>query len=216
VKRNPIAALMLGCMLIALAGGAYIFQTTVAGRVAAARKVANSRSELRLAMVVTHTSGPIGEEDYRMTDLDGVSSSSYRAVGRSGTAITVESLPRETYDVSFFFEKTVQDGIWELQNRPTRGDDSTAYDLWVYQLVNGQHGSHRFHFTDPQYWATSGGHQFHIKLDKNKPVPNLLTLSSTVVVEPRYAKVVDDFRSFGTDSFRAKIVAARTRLGGRS
>jgi len=32
------------------------------------------------------------------------------------------------------------------------------------------------------------------------------------VVEPRYQKLVDDFRTFGPPSFRTKVAAAQSRL----
>jgi hypothetical protein len=151
-----------------------------------------------------------------MSDIDGLSKSRYRALGRSGLAITIDERPRVTIDegpnVAFLFQQAVLDGIWELPSRPPRGDTSTHYTIEVYQLTGDRHGSHRFEFTDPHYWATTGGHQFHITLAKNKPVPDLLTLSSTTLVEPRYEKLVADFREFGPQSFRDKVAAAQTRL----
>ncbi|MGP6157737.1 MAG: hypothetical protein ACLPYS_09580 [Vulcanimicrobiaceae bacterium] len=214
--RNPIALFVMLALFAGLGGMWWLFRANESGRYAAARHVAELPSAIRLSLVVRHKSGAIAEEEYRMADINGVSSSQYRAVGRNGEAIKVDSLPRETYDVSFFFEKTVSDGIWQLSSRPPRGDTSTSYAIDVYQLTGGQHGSRSITFTDPHYWATTGGHQFHIVLDKNKPVPNLLQLSSTVPVEPRYQKLVDDFRSFGSDEFRSKVAAIVARLGGRS
>lgn len=214
--RNPVPFLVLVAALIA-AGGFYgVFQTTVAPRYTNTHKVLASRSDLELAMRVSHDTGPISEEDYAMSDVDGVSKSSYRAIGRSGVQITIAERPRETLDdgpnVAYFFQEAVADGVWDLRSRPPRGDRSTHYQIDVYQLTGDQHGSHRFTFTDPHYWATTGGHQFHIVLDKNKPIPDILKLSSTTLVEPRYEKVVDDFRAFGPQSFRDKIAAAQTRL----
>jgi hypothetical protein len=214
VLRNPVSLLVTLALLAGLAGMWWLFKANESGRYDAARRIAESPSAIRLSMVVRHKIGAIAEEDFRMADINGASSSQYRAVARNGLAIKLDSLPRETYDVSFFFEKTVVDGIWELASRPPRGDTATSYAIDVYQLTAGQHGTRRFSFTDPHYWATTGGHQFHIKLDKNKPVPNLLELSSTVLVEPRYQKLVDDFRAFGSPEFRAKIAAIQARLGG--
>ena len=105
-------------------------------------------------------------------------------------------------DVAYLFGQTVQDGYWDLGDQPPRGDTSTQYTISVKQLVDGQHGEHQFTFTDPQYWATTGGHQFHITLDRNKPVPDLVSMKSTVIVEPRYGKLVDDILEFGSPGFR--------------
>ncbi len=214
--RNPVAVFVTLALVAGVAGMWWLFRADEAGRYDATRRFADLPSAIRLSLVVRHENGPIAEEEYDMADLNGVSSSRYRAVARSGEAIKLDSLPRETYDVSFFFEKTVSDGIWELGSRPPRGDTATSYAIAVYELTGGQHGTRRFTFTDPHYWATTGGHQFHIKLDRNKPVPNLLELSSTVLVEPRYQKLVDDFRAFGSEGFRSKVSAIVSRLSGRS
>ena len=205
--------------LLALAG-TYVWYQRLVPRFAATREVAAQRSEVRLGMRVRHDRGALIEEDYEMSNVDGVSSSSFRAASRGGVQITIEERPRRSLDagtnVAFFFQQAVADGIWELPSRPLRGDTSTHYEIHIFQLTGDRHGSRRFAFTDPHYWTTTGGHQFLIKLDKNKPVPDLLQLKSTVLVEPRYEKLVVDFRSFGPRAFRQKIAAARLRLGARS
>ncbi len=216
MRRNLVPLLIFLAALVGLGGAYAAFQTTVVPRYEGAHNVLDSRSELRVSMTVRHDKGPIAVEDYEMSDVDGLSKSRYRALGRTGLQITIDERPRVTIDegpnVAFLFQQAVLDGIWELQSRPPRGDTSTHYTIEVYQLTGEQHGSHRFEFTDPHYWATTGGHQFHITLDKNKPLPNLLTLSSTTLVEPRYEKLVADFREFGPQSFRDKVAAAQTRL----
>jgi hypothetical protein len=216
VPRKPVALFVTLALFAGVAGMWWLFKANESPRYDAARRVADLPSAIRLSMIVRYKTGAIAEEDYRMADVNGVSSSQYRAVGRNGVAIKLDSLPRETYDVSFFFEKSVTDGIWELTSRPPRGDMATSYAIDVYQLTGGRHGSRHITFTDPHYWATTGGHQFHIKLERNKPVPNLLELSSTVVVEPRYQKLVDDFRGFGSEEFRSKVAGIQARLGGRT
>lgn len=213
-RRNLIPLLIFLAGAAAVAFAWMLFAKTEQDRYDATLKIAHSRSVIKLAMTVHHASGPISDESYLMNDIDGSSSSEYRAVGRSGTTIKVDSLPHQTIDVSFFFDKVVSDGIWELANRPVRGDATTRYTIEIYQLADKDHGSHRFTFNDPHYWATTGGHQYHIHLDKNKPVPDLLSMSSTVVVEPRYERLVNDFLGFGAQGFREKIVAARAKLRG--
>jgi hypothetical protein len=200
--------------LLAVGFGGWFFARQEGGRLDATLRVAHSYSDIRLGLKLLHTSGPIAEEDYAMENRNGSSSSSYRALGRSGTVIDVKALPRETYDVTFLFEQLVSDGIWELRSRPLRGNAATRYTIDVAQTIDGQHGSHHFTFTDPEYWATTGGHQFKIHLDRNKPVPDLLQMTSTTVVEPRYAKLVADFQNFGTPAFRRRLVEAQARLRG--
>lgn len=220
VARNPIPVLILVAVLVGLGAAYAYFQTTEGTHYAATRKVAAQRSEIRLGMTVTYDHGPLVQERYELSDIEGTSRSSYRALGRGGTQITITERPRVTLEdganVAFFFDKVVRDGIWELRTKPPRGDTRERFAISIAQLTGEQHGSHRFAFTDPHYWATTGGHQFHIKLAKDKPIPNLLQLSSTTLVEPRYQELVDDFRSFGPSSFRAKVAAAQARLGARS
>jgi len=212
VRFKPVPVLVFLGFLAAIGLAALLFAARESARYAATRRVAATPSAIRLGMTIRRTKGPIAEEDYLMDDIDGLSTSEYRAVNRKGTVIKVEALPRETTDVAFLFDKLVSDGIWDLRNKPPRGDTSTTYSVHIYQLTNGQHGSRDFAFTDPHFWATSGGHEFKIHLDKNKPVPDLLHMSSTSLIEPRYAKIVSDFTNFGTPAFRARIVATQARL----
>jgi hypothetical protein len=214
-RRSVIPILIFLAAAFAVGLAWLLFAKTEQGRYDATLKVLHSRSVIKLAMDVHHATGPISDEIYRMDDIDGASSSEYRAVGRGGTTIKVNALPHQTVDVAFFFDKTVSDGIWELANRPVRGDADTSYTISIYQESNAAHGSHKFTFTDPHYWATTGGHQYHIHLDKKKPTPDLLTMSSTVVVEPRYERLVNDFLGFGATSFRSKVTAARAKLTGK-
>jgi hypothetical protein len=210
--RNYVPLFVTLAGFVAVGSGWFLFAKTEAGRYDAARRVAASYSDIRLGLAIAHDSGPILRETYRMEDRNGVSTSEYRVAGRNGLTVDVKSAPRETYDVSFFFEKAVSDGIWELRNRPPRGSAGIHYSIDVYQMVAGQHGSHAFTFTDPHYWATTGGHQFTIHLDRNKPVPDLLRMSSTTVVEPRYGLLLDDFTAFGSPAFRSDVAAAKLRV----
>jgi len=212
MKRNPVPFLLFVAGVVAVGAMWYAFATTERSRYSQTLKVRQSASDDRIEMRVHHLSGPIADEYYSMEDSNGISTSTYRAVGSNGLTVRVVALPRQTVDVAFFFDKVVQDGIWELTNKPVRGDASLRYTIQVYQLTNGKHGSRQFTFTDPHYWATTGGHQYQIHLDKNKPVPNLLRMSSTTLVEPRYAKLVDDFLNYGSPDFREKIAAAQAKI----
>jgi hypothetical protein len=190
----------------------FLFARSEGDRYARTRTVLRSPSVVRLALTVRRERGPLLEEDYRMADIDGLSSASYRVVGRNGAVIELKSLPRTTYDVTFFFEKTVSDGVWDLPDKPPRGDLSVSYVISVAQTVNGAHGAHAFHFTDPHYWAVTGGRQYHIRLEPGKATPDLLHLESTSIAEPRYRRLVDDFQAFGSAAFRAQIAAARAKV----
>ncbi|MGH7709136.1 MAG: hypothetical protein ACREM8_12805 [Vulcanimicrobiaceae bacterium] len=211
-RPRAVPTFVMIAFLVGLVAVGYALTRTYQDRAHAVHNVATSRSELHLGLSIHHDRGPIADEEYRMSDINGISTARYRASNRHGVTITVELVPQPTYDVSFFFGRVDHDGIWKLTNRPPRGDLTTRYTLDVGQLIDGAHGSRRISFTDPHYWATTAGHQYRIHLERNKPVPDLLTLSSTTLADPRYLRVVDDFRAFGPEEFRAKVSAAQARL----
>lgn len=220
MRSGPIPFIVLVVVLLGLGGAYYYFTRTQTDRYARSRHVVDQVSIIDLSLAVSYDSGPLVREDYRMRDDDGVSKAEYRVLGRSGTQITVSETPRATLDpelnVAFFFDQVVHDGIWELSSKPPRGETGRHFEIRIAQRAGPAHGSRDIVFTDPHYWATTGGHQFTIKLHKGAPIPNLLQLSSTTLVEPRYAALVADFREFGPASFRDKARAARMRLGARA
>lgn len=219
MRIAPVPTFIFLALVAAIVGGWQMFARTESGRIEAARKIAQSRSDIRLQLTMTHQDGPIAGESYIMGDNNGVSSIEYRATSRTGTSVRVDAPSRKTKeggsDVAYLFGQVVQDGIWELTDRPPRGDTRTTYRISVWQLVSGQQGERHFTFTDPHYWASTGGHQFHIKLERNKPVPDLVQLKSTTLIEPRYEKLVADFVTFGSPAFRATVAAQRARLSAR-
>jgi len=221
LRRNAVPLFILVAVLIGLAAAIVYFHTTQDLHFNQTAQVREQRSEIRLDMTVAYDSGPLVREAYTMSDLGGTSTLQYRVVGRKRLLqITIRERPQETLqegvNVAFLFDELVRDGIWQLTSRPLRGNTAIHYTVAIAQVTGAEHGSRRFMFTDPHYWATTGGHQFHIKLERNKPVPNLLQLSSTALIELRYGELVNDFRMFGPESFRSKVAAARERLGARS
>ncbi|MDQ2908378.1 MAG: hypothetical protein M3R44_03395 [Candidatus Eremiobacteraeota bacterium] len=217
MRRNLTPLLILVAVLCGVGAAYYYYRTTEGLRFNQAARVSQQRSEIRLYMTVGYDRGPLVREAYRMADLNGTSMLQYVVLGRNNVQITIVERPRETLqegvNVAFLFDELVRDGIWDLGSKPPRGDTTAHYTLGIAQISGNTRGAHRVSFTDPHYWATTGGRQFHLKLDRNKPLPDLLRMSSTVLVEPRYGQLVSDFRTFGPPSFRDKIDAARKRLG---
>jgi hypothetical protein len=216
VRFRPIPAFIAIAVIIAIAGMWVLFARTEAGRYDATRRVQQSRSEILMRLQITDLGGPLVQEIYELKDIDGVSSARYSATNFAGTTVHVAAPARRTKeygsDVAYVFGQAVQDGIWELTDKPPRGNTAKQYTVYVSQLVTGQHGDRTITFTDPHYWATTGGHQYHIKLERNKPVPDLLQMKSTQIVDPRYQKVVDDITSFGSPGFRAAVATQRAKL----
>lgn len=214
IRRSIIPIFIGAASVLCLILSWRIFGHDAIERYQRVRLLEKQLSEIRLSMTVRYSRGAIAEEEYRMADLNGLSSVSYRAEGRSGTVVRIEGLPYASYDVSSFFGQAVQDGVWELRDAPPRGDTSVRYGITVAQTVDGRQGTHTMRFTDPRYWATTAGRHYRIRLEKDKPIPDLLFLRSDSIAQPRYQRLVDDFRMFGSDAFHAKVADARKRAEG--
>ncbi|MEA2718942.1 MAG: hypothetical protein QOJ39_806 [Candidatus Eremiobacteraeota bacterium] len=212
MRRFPTTLVVIALAVVALVGGWKLFYRVESERMQAVNAVRYQRSELHFSQAITHDKGPIAREEWQLDNVDGKSKATYSAQNRAGSRIAKFTEPIDGYDVTFAFEKLVQDGIWELQTRPLRGKTDDVYTVSVAQTAGARSGKHRFTFADPHYLATTAGRQYNIHLDKNKPVPNLLTLQSTSTADPRYQKIVDDFASFGPPRFKKTVAAAREKL----
>lgn len=212
MPKNAVPWFITILAVVAGVLGYRMFVPSERARYEAVRKVRNASSDIHMRMTVTYDHGKIDSEEYRMEDLNGRSTASYRITGSSGKTYTITSPPVESHTVPFFFEELVQDGIWKITNQPPRGDTNAHYTLEVRQEVQNERGSRTITFTDPHYLATTAGRQYQLHLDKNKPVPDLLKMSSTALADPRYQKLVDDFRQFGVPSFRQKVADAQNHI----
>jgi hypothetical protein len=218
MRRSAVPVIVFVLALIGIALAYAVYLSSIAPRLVHNHKILVSDSDIRLAFTIDYARGPLVQERWTMRDLNGTSTLGYRATGRNNVEIAIDESPTHDLDadsdVAFLFGKVVQDGLWDLYPKRPRLGANEHYTISVYQLIDGQHGGRTFSFTDPHYWATTGGHQFTIHLDKDKPVPDLLKLSSTTLVEPRYEELVADFRAFGPASFRARIASEKKRRYG--
>ncbi|MBV8299467.1 MAG: hypothetical protein JO083_07980 [Candidatus Eremiobacteraeota bacterium] len=212
MRRFPTTLVVIVIAIAAAISGWKIFFPSESARYQAVHAVRTQRSELHFSETIAHAKGPIAREVWQLDNVNGVSTASYRAENRAGTRVAKFTEPIHGYDVTFLFQQLVQDGVWELQTRPLRGNTSEMYTVTVAQVDGNRSGKHKFTFTDPHYLATTAGRQYEIHLDRNKPVPNLVTLNSTSTADARYQKVVDDFAGFGPASFKKTVAAAREKL----
>lgn len=215
MKRFPIG-LAIGIFLVAGIVASLHFAPPIDWKTfKGAEQVGNAPSDIYAALDIRYAHPPIVSEKYEMEDRNGVSTFQYTIVRDAGARkriTTTIKVPSEaTYEVSFFFGQLVSDGVWDIQTQPPRGDTSVRYTVIVRQTEDFRHGGHVVHFTDPQYWATTAGHEFQIHLSRTGPLPNLLTLQGAGLRDPRYLKIVDDFRRFGPRAFRAAIARARAQ-----
>jgi hypothetical protein len=211
VRRFPIEILIVVLAIVMLALGWRIYGAGEMGRFGPAIHAQKAPSELYARMLVRYPKPPIAQEEYRMSDIEGVSTFSYRIRGYKGHQITVTAPPARVYDVSFFVGRLDQDGFWQLVNRQPLPEPDAYYTIYVKQLADYQRGERTVTFTNPQYWATKAGRQFEIDLSKGVP-SDLLHISSTQVVDPRYEQIVTDFRNFGPDEFRHNVGVAQARI----
>ena len=211
MRRLSVTPLILVAVALAAVGGWLLFAKSEHDRYVAVQRVLHSRSQIHLVYSVDHASGAIAREVWTMDNVDGRSSAAYAVTDRKGTTAKFDE-PVDGYGVTFLFERLVQDGIWELHSRPARGRSRDVHYVTIAQVADTKSGEHRFGFTDPHYIATSAGREYHIHLDRDKPVPDLLSLESTSMADPRYQKIVDDFEGFGTPRFKRTVLAAREKL----
>ena len=175
-------------------------------------------SDLRMSLAITYDRPPLASETYAMRDNDGVSTYSYAVAGTSGRLVTITSAPRQMLDVSYFAGKLDEDGVRGLESRAPAGDTSAHYTLNLYRKEmygagDCRHETRTVTFTDPHYWATTAARQYHIDLSKGPPkdANDMLRLRGSSLANPHYQAIVNDFRAFGSDEFRAKIAAAQAR-----
>jgi hypothetical protein len=212
MRRFPTALVILLFSAFMAYTGYRIYWHEETSRIDAVAKVRDQRSEIYAHLLIRYENPPVYEEEYKMQDVEGVSTFQYRIRTYSGTQVTVKAPPAAVHDVSYFYGKLDQDGVWQIVNQPDRGDTNTRYEVYVKQLADFKQGDRTVTFTDPHYWATTAGRQFNINLSKTNP-NDVLKMKSTVLADNRYQTVVNDFRAFGPDSFRAKIAALRKKFG---
>jgi hypothetical protein len=210
-RSRIVPTLVVLAAVIAVVGGWLLFSKVEHDRFVAVDKIRQQRSEVHMSYVLQHTNGPIASETWTFRNINGRSTASYAAVDRHGTKASFdESIAN--YDVTFLFQKLVLDGIWDLESRPFRGSNATLHVVEISQIADKAHGSHRFLFSDATYIANEAGREYHIHLDKNKPLPNLLNLQSVSTADPRYKKIAEDFEQFGSPTFKRTMQAARAKL----
>jgi hypothetical protein len=181
------------------------------GRFGPAIRAQRAPSRLYASLVIRYAKPPIDEEEYRMSDDEGVSTFQYVIRGDDGRVITVKAPAARVYDVSFFFGRLVQDGVWQLEDKAPLPGAPARYAVYVRQTVDYKHGDRLVTFTNPEYWATKAGRQYEIDLSKGVP-SDLLHIASTQVADPRYQQIIKDFRDFGPDVFRHNVAAAQQRI----
>lgn len=213
MRRFPLEIVIVALCAIMLILGWRIYGAGEMGRFGPVVHAQRAPSRLYARLLIRYTKPPISQEEYRMSDVEGISAFQYSVTGFNGHQITVKAPAARVYDVSFFFGRLEQDGIWQLVDKaPLPGADA-HYTVYVKQVVDYKQGERTVTFTDPQYWATKAGREYSIDLSKGVP-SDLVHMASSQVADPRYAQIVKDFLDFGPDVFRHNVAGARERIRG--
>lgn len=209
----PLAILLFAIFMAVT--GYFIYWRGETGRVTQVAKIHAAKSEIYAHLLIAYDNPPVYSEEYRMQDIEGKSTFTYVIRSYAGREVSIMAPPAAMYDVSFFFGKLDQDGVWQIVNQPPRGDTSVHYTVYVKQVVDFKQGDRTVTFTDPHWWAVNAGRQYNIDLSKNSP-KDLLKMQSTSLADPRYLTIVNDFRNFGPDEFRKRVARARASMGLKS
>jgi hypothetical protein len=169
----------------------------------------NAPSRLYAALTIRYAHPPIFEEQYHMQDIDGVSTFEYSIRGYNCRLVTIKAPTGRIYDVSFFFGGLDQDGIWQLVNTPPMPHAAATYTVYVKQVADFKQGDRTVIFTDPEYWASHTAREVQLDVSKGDS-ENLLRMQAPSP-DPRYQKIVEDFRNFGPDEFRQNVAQAQAR-----
>jgi hypothetical protein len=211
MRRFPIEIFIIVLAIVMLILGWRIYGAGEMGRFGPAIHAQKAPSQIYARLLIRYVHGPIYEEEYRMSDIEGVSKFSYRIRGFDGREITVNAPSARVYDVSFFFGKLDQDGIWQLVNQPPLPNADAHYTVYVKQLADYKQGERTVTFTNPEFWAKKANQQYDIDLSKGVP-KDFVAIRSQQASYPHYAVIVNDFRSFGPDEFRHNVAAAQDRI----
>ena len=211
MRRFPIEIFIVVLAAVMLIVGWRIYGTGEMGRFGPAIHAQHAPSELYARLLIRYAKPPIFEEEYDTSDVEGVSTFRYRVRGTAGHQITVKAPAARVYDVSFFFGRLDQDGVWQLVDKPPLPNADAHYTVYVKQLADYQQGERTVTFTNPEYWASQAGRQYEIDLSKGVP-KDFVHVQSEQASAPHYQQIVTDFREFGPDEFRRNLELARARI----
>jgi hypothetical protein len=201
-ERTRSWIVILICVAIAVAGY-MLFMKPFLKQEPELDKVLHARSTWTVTMQAYQSAGPMSQETYRISNVDGASRMFYSASNRDATVTKQFDVPLSGPGATFLFEQLRADGIWELDDKPERAHSKDQYIVEVDQTLGDEGGNRAFTFSDPQYWATTKAEEFQIRL----PAKSMKHFDLTRVAsagrslrEPRYKKIVDEIRAFGPQS----------------
>ncbi len=140
MRRFPIELFIVVVAIMMLILGWRIYGPGEMGRFAPAIHAQKAPSELYARMLIRYPSRRSIEEEYACPMSRASRTFAIAIRGWNGHEITVSAPPARVYDVSFFFGRLDQDGIWQLDDKPPRPGAVAHYTVYVKQLADYQHG----------------------------------------------------------------------------
>jgi len=180
-------ALFIFCIVFLIAGTIFIKWPDFQNK-PQVEKVLQAPTVLDLRLTIAYANPPIYQEQYLVRNDNGLSTAQYKITGYSGKVVTITIPPAKRYDMTFFFDDVVQDGIWQLTNRPLRGNTDPRYPLSGHEVANRRQGSRTITFKDPHCLAVTAGRTYEVHQSPTSPTPARLKRHTTATQEPRVEK----------------------------
>jgi hypothetical protein len=182
----------------------------------AVQQVINANSVWSVTMQEYLMHGPVSAETYRISNDNGKTTIFYSATNRAGTETKEFKVPLAGPSGTFLFEQLRADGLWELDDRPVRPNPVDEYVIEVDQTLGDEGGTHAFSFSDPAYWASTHSQEFDLHLPAKGPISGnrgaTFGVAGKSLREPRYWKIVQEIRAFGTPSILSAQATIRRQL----
>ena len=216
MSESTRALLLFGIMIVAvILTYVYFFHPFMVEQ-PQVEQVINANSTWSVTMQEYLMHGPLSAETYRISNDNGKTTIFYSATNRAGTVTKEFTAPLAGPSGTFLFEDLRANGLWELDDRAVRPDPVAEYVIEADQTLGDEGGTHVFSFSDPAFWATTHAQEFNLRLPLKGPITGSKGLTMGVagrsLREPRYFKIVQEIRSFGSPSILAAQVKIRSEL----
>lgn len=216
MRESARAVLLLGTMIVAgILAWVFFFHPFMAEQ-PAVQGVINANSTWSVTMQEYVMHGPIAAETFRISNDNGKTTFFYAGTNRAGTVTKEFQVPIVGPSGTFLFEQLRADGLWELDDRAVRADPVDEYVVEADQTLGDQGGTHAFSFSDPAYWATTHAQEFQLHLPAKGPISGTkgmtLGVAGRSLREPRYWKIVEEIRGFGSPSIFSAEAKIRSEL----
>ena len=209
MSERARAAIVVGSIVAVIVLGYALFLRPWLPEYDAVRQVQNENSTWTVTLQTYFASGAVASETYRIANDNGKTSLLYSATDRSGLVTKQFEVPLAGPEGTFLFEQLRADGIWDLEDKPSRPNAKQLNVIEVGQTLGDEGGSRAFTFTDPAYWATTNSLEYKVAMPTAGPSAGPIDIGAGVARrDERYLKLVREIQSFGPPN----VLAAESRI----